>query len=151
MTAVSLFDVLSRSDASKRVADGDVNEPIERLAAQLVEASLSDWRRIRQYETEFTPVDWTDRATALEADQSIYAMHAEWAGEAEQILLRVRHLAASGHPIPQTDDLLDAMGMARARLKLMPGAIASATDRMNAGPITPAKDLRDELNSRLRA
>ncbi len=150
MTAVSLLDLLRRSEPVGGAAHGELSDSAGRLAAQLVEASLGDWCRIRQYEKDFTPVDWTDRATALEIDRSIYALHADWAAEADQILQRVRRLAESGHPVPKTDELQDALGLTRARLELTPETIAGAMDRMHPGQIIPAKDLRNELGLCLR-
>lgn len=151
MTAVSLLDILLHNGASVTEAIRAGKEPVERLAGQLVESSLDDWKRVRQYEADFTPSNWIDREMAIEIGRSIHALHVQWAGEAEQILSRVEQLMESGCRVPKADALRDAIGMTRALLKLTPEGIAGAMDQVQSGQFTPARELRNELDARLRA
>ncbi len=88
---------------------------------------------------------------AIEIARSIHALHAQWAVEAEQILSRVRQLMESGCRVPKADVLQDAIGLARARLQLTPEKIAGAMDQVQSGQFIPARELRNELDARVRA
>lgn len=147
MVAVSLFDILVRSE----MAAGNDSASAERLGQKLIEAALSDWERLKQYELEFAPVEWDDAGNALEITRSIHGLFERWAAEAEQVLTRTRKLTATGRNIPGAEMLEDAYGKVSARLKLTPEMIAQAVHQIRQGRSVPAKELRDELRSRLRA
>jgi hypothetical protein len=139
VTAISLFDNL-----------GPQEQRIGQLAAQLVESALADWNQLRQYESDFTPFDWSDAAAAMSIEQSIYALHQQWAEEAEQVVCRAKKLSGAGHDVPKTGLLEDALWLTRARLQMTPQEMARAMEQVKQGQCTPAKELRDELRARLR-
>ncbi len=109
MVAISLLDAFVREDARVR---GGASWAM-RLAANLVDDLLAHWQRVRQFQDEFSPNDWSDPA-ALTVERSIYALHEAWAADAEQVLIRLRRLAASGQPVSGVEALEDALGSARA-------------------------------------
>ncbi len=146
MTAVSLFDVLST--VGRETCAGEVTA---QLAAQLVEASLVDWQRIQQYESDFSPTKTDDLNLVLEIDRSIYAMYSQWLAEAEAVYARGNQLIACGHMVPKIDELNDALGNAHARLLATPEKLVHAIEQVKRGEAIPSKELRDELNARLRA
>jgi hypothetical protein len=147
MTAIPLFDALAREDRPAAPGGGRAAA----LAARLVEALLADWQRLRQFQEEFAPANWDDPAAAMEVETSIYRLFEAWAAEAEQVLVRLRRLAAAGHPVAGAEALEDACGQAAARLRFTPERMARAMEQVRRGEFTPAKELRDELRARLRA
>ena len=148
MTAISLFDALATSEAS-RAPSG--RGRTTRMATKLVEAMLADWQRIRQFQEEFAPGNWEDPTAATAVDTSIYAMYETWAAEADAVLIRVRQLSKTGSPIAGTEALEDAHGLAISRLKFTPENLARAMEQVRRGDFTPAEEMRNELRSRLRA
>lgn len=145
MTAIPLFDALAREDRPAAPGGGRAAA----LAARFVEALLADWQPIRQIQNEFGPADWDNPATATEVEKSIYRLFESWAADAEQVLLRLRWLAAAGRPVAGA--LEDAYGLAAARLRFTPERLATAMEQVRRGEFTPAKELKDELHARLRA
>jgi len=147
MTAVALFDALAAEEANGPRAD----ERREQLAARLVESSLSDWQRVRQYEDDFSPANFDDLERVREIDRSICAMHSQWLAEAEEVCARARQVAAGGRTVPKIDELENAIGFTQARLMATPGQFVRAIEQVKRGEVIPAKEMRDELNARLRA
>jgi hypothetical protein len=150
MTAVSLFDALS-GDGTGASPAGPSNGRMEQLAARLVESSLADWHRVRKYEADFSPTCVDDLKLVLEIDRSIHSLYLQWVAEAEEVYARGRQLIAAGHPVPQIDELDDAIGRGRARLLATPERFIRALEQVERGEAIPARELRDELDARLRA
>jgi hypothetical protein len=116
----------------------------------MVENLLAERRRILRLEAEFAPVDWDDGQTAMEIERSIYSLHEEWAAEAEQVLLRVRRLAAQGLHVKDAGAMEDAYASGLARLKFTAEKTARGIQQARRDEFTPAQELRNELRARLR-
>lgn len=145
MTAVSLLDAVTREDQPPAV-----HARAAGLADQMVENLLAERRRILRLEAEFAPVDWDDGQTAMEIERSIYSLHEEWAAEAEQVLLRVRRLAAQGLHVKDAGAMEDAYASGLARLKFTAEKTARGIQQARRDEFTPAQELRNELRARLR-
>ncbi|HSZ54179.1 MAG TPA: hypothetical protein VK797_00850 [Tepidisphaeraceae bacterium] len=146
MTAIPLFDALARRQSE---TTGKADADAIPLAERLVEASLSDLRRIDDYEQEFGLPDFRS-PSAAEIMSSVYRLYEQWAGEAEQILRRVRRLIAGGRSISSAAALEDAFGRVQARLGLTPEKIARGIEDARQGRTVPVQAIRDELRDRLR-
>ena len=143
MTAVSLFDTLA----------GPLGDPARRsaLAAKLVDSALADLDRVREYERVSAPIAG-GVPEELSVQTSIHALYAEWADEAEQVAARARSLhAAPGTLADAVGRLEDAIGRVRARLSVGPPQLIEARKQADEGQFIPARELRDELRTRLRA
>ena len=148
MTAVALFDVVAEEMTGSDA--GQTRQVLARLAGRLIDAALADLRRIEDDERQFgSPT--LESPAAVELLRSVYRLFELWAGEAEQVLTRVRRLVASGHPIPQAEALEDAYARVRARLNLTPEQIARAIEQVRRGQTVSGQELRDELRARIRA
>lgn len=148
MTAASLFDLLAREAQS---LSGDASSSrLDDLAVKLVESCLSDLKRVGEYEEQFRPLG--PDAARLEAEwtRSIHELHQRWAGEADEVLSRLRPYAAN-HFIAGLKALEDAYGRVRARLSVTPDQLAAARQQVAQGQGIPVQELRDELRARLRA
>jgi hypothetical protein len=150
MTAVSLFDVLSRRDPTDPAAAAR----LARFAERLVDAALADLQRLRDDERAFTAARADDAGDdGLEPDllRSLWQLYAQWASDAEQVLTRVRGLNSAGQSVRDADRLEDAHGSVRARLGVTPEQVLRAREQVQRGQAIPAKELRDDLRARLRA
>jgi predicted transcriptional regulator len=146
MTAVSLLDAVTRDDQPLAVHARAVE-----LAGQLVDVSLSERRRISQLEADFAPVDGGDDQAAMEIERSIYSLYQEWAAEAEQVLVRIRRLLASGFDVKDAEAMENAYASTLSRLKFTPERTARGIEQARRGQFVPAEDLRNELRSRIRS
>ena len=146
MTAVPLFDLLAREKTFTQTESS-----LAQLAQSLVDNALADWKRLKEYEERYSPGLNDDPALALKISQSIYEMFRQWAGEAEQVLARVRNLKSSGQVTTNINDLLDAHGFAMARLNFPPEKLMRAMEQVRRGELVSAEELRNELRARLRA
>ena len=79
--------------------------------------------------------------------RGIWLRYRQWLGKAEQI----NASGAQGCSREELAAIEDAMERVRARLTLDPNQIAKAKDQIRQGSTVPAKELRDELNAKLRA
>jgi len=149
MTAVTLFDVLTRDESVR--PDPDRAERIERLAKKLVDGALADWQRLLEYEQEFASLSCATPALDDERNRSMYGMYENWAEDAKEVLARVRSCAASGRAVANAGDLEDAYARVRARLGLTPEMVSHAMEQVRQGQARPLKELRDELLARIRA
>jgi hypothetical protein len=146
MTAIPLFDALVRARSSDPRDDQADAVPI---AERLIDASISDLKRIDEYEKEFGQPDLRS-SSAVEILTSVYRLYEQWAGEAEQILRRVRPLVSSGQSIASAASLEDVYGRVQARLGLTPEKIARAIEDARQNRTIPGEVIRDELRARLR-
>jgi hypothetical protein len=123
---------------------------VARLVEKLVKSSREDYARLKDYEAEFGPslADEKDDEAALQVLRSIWALYAEWARDAEQVLARVKDLKASGHLIPEADGLFDDYSFARAQLAMKPEGIIRGMQQIRRGEVIPVEVLRDELRRR---
>ena len=118
-----------------------------------IESSLQEWQRIRDHEAETCPgLDaWRDRDSALKLESANYALHQQWALEAQELLARVQDAVRLGLRLHDSERLFDALGRTQARLMFTPEKAARAMEQAVKGPFTTAKELRNELHARLRA
>jgi hypothetical protein len=149
MTAVVLFDTLSRSSSATTAQTQASLSQLARFAEELVEAALLDWERIQHYQSEFASSEWN--AQSLEIERSLHEMLRNWSTEAEEVRTRARQLVATGAEIPQLKSLEKTLGHARAELQLTPEQVARAMEDVRQGKIVPIKELRDELRARHRS
>jgi hypothetical protein len=104
-----------------------------------------------QYEQEFASLACATPALDDERNRSIYGIYQTWAPDAEQVLGRLRGLAASGQTIENLDDLDEAYARVRARLGSTPEMVSHAMEQVRRGQARPLAELRDELLARIRA
>ena len=144
MTAVPLFDALARGKKGRADEAG-----LTELAERLAQSMLEDLERIHEYEKRYGPSEYD--AAGMEVARTIHRMFEQWAADAEQVLLRMRKLAAEGLPVGQIELIEDACGRVRARLSLTPEETAHALEQVRQGRSIPVRDLRNELRARNRA
>lgn len=149
MSAVGLFDVLSREQLLSQPAGAAPDGRLTEFAASLVASALADLQRIREYEKLARDIDTTNPALELEILRLIWRLYEEWATEADNVFARASALKRSGIPVPATDQLDDAIGRTRARLSITPEQIARSREQARTGQCVPAKELRDELHARI--
>ena len=149
MTAVSLFDLLARSDASGQ----ESSTRLARFANRLVESVLLDLDRLRNDERALMAARAGDENDGLDLDvvRSLWELYAQWAQEAEEVLTRARSLRAARPAVRDVARLEDAYGSVRARLSVTPEQVMQGRQQVRQGDGVPAKELRDELRSRVRA
>jgi hypothetical protein len=149
MTAVSLFDLLARSDGS---APGASNR-LAPFADRLVEAILADLDRLRRDEQAVLAERAGDEDDGLDLElaRSLWSLYSEWARDAEQVLSRVRAVRAGGNSVRDLEQLEDTYGSVRARLSVSPERLIQSRQQIRNGSGVPAGELRDELRARIRA
>lgn len=149
MTALSLFDILARSGDP----GGNPGPRLARFADRLIESALLDLERLRADEQQVIAPRAGDHDDGLDAElaRSLRDLYSRWAHDAEQVLVRVRRMAAAGQPVRDAERLEDAYGAVRARLSVPPETLLRAREQVHQGAAIPAKELRDELRARLRA
>jgi hypothetical protein len=125
---------------------------VESLARE-VESLLNDWKLNREHEKETCPGlnEWKNRESALQIESSNYGRHQQWASRAEELLNRMRIAATHGMRLPNAAHLEDALGRTQARLLMTPEMTARAMDQVAQGKFISVKEMRDELDARLRA
>src|SRR5437868_9549194 len=131
MAAVSLFDLLARSDGSGHAA-------LNRLASfadRLVEAVLADLDRLRRDEQVVLAARATEEHDGLDLDlvRSLWELYSEWVRDAEQVLDRVRPVSANGHAVHDLERLEDAYGSVRARLTVTPEHVIRGREQVRQG------------------
>jgi hypothetical protein len=152
MTAISLFDLLARSDQSGPPADAAAAGRLARFADRMVESILGDLERLRGDEQVLLDTRGEgDDGLELDLLRSLWNLYGEWSRDADQVLSRVRQLRSLGHAVRDADRLEDAYGSVRARLSVTPEQVIQGRDSVRQGQAIPAKELRDELRTRLRA
>ena len=150
MGATAFFDALAREDSAAAPPAGrqERRRLLARFAEQLVAAQLEDLNRLSEYERQFALAPQRDAGRELEVRRSVWQLYADWADDAEGVLSRARSVTAE---TARTDALDRAIGSVRARLSVAPEQTASAIADARTGRVIPAKELRDELDARLRA
>jgi hypothetical protein len=152
MSAVTLFDLLAAHRAAGPEQLGPIARSLTQMADLLVEAALDEYRRLGEYEQRARHAETTfDANFDLEWTRAVWGLYAQWAGEAEQILSRIRLLNSSQNPISGAGQLEDALARVRARLRVSPESLSRAAEQIRRGQGVPVKELRDELRARRRA
>ena len=149
MIPLNLFDVLTTMPHGD--SPSEANLRVRSVAGQLLDASLQEWRELGDINDHVAPTPWDDRANASRIAREIYLLYDEWARSAEQVLSRIRHLPPLEADPKKVQELEDTLGLARARLKHTPEMQDRAFDQVRMNQLIPAKELRDDLNARLRA
>jgi hypothetical protein len=149
MTAVPLFDALAHPPVATPA--GTDPKLLARFAEQLVSAALADLDRLRTYEREFVSAPRNDPVQELEVRRSVWRLYSDWADVAEDVLARAKPLVSVRVSGSAVDDLDLAIGKVRARLTVSPEQTTQAILNAKQGRTRPAKELRDELRSRLRS
>ncbi|HXE52917.1 MAG TPA: hypothetical protein VN541_07885 [Tepidisphaeraceae bacterium] len=151
MTAVSLFDVLSREKPPREV-EGGCTDRLVQLAEDLMRSSLADLDRVKDYEKRYVADRSGDQETEkLDLLRSVWNLYREWAADANQVLTRAKSLHSDPRLKGSIDRLDDAIGRVEARLSLKPEQIMAGIEQARRGQIIPAGELRRELHARLRA
>jgi hypothetical protein len=118
---------------------------------ELINSLLGDLARLRASEDEQFQVEVGDFNLDLARLRSVWLTFEQWVNRAEQIRSKVCAEEASNLPHGALTALDDGIGCVRARLSVTPEQIAKANEQVRRGQWMPAKELRDEFNSRLRA
>ena len=149
MTATSLFDLLARSAASGNQRSAQ----LARFADRLVASVLTDLDRLRADEQAILSAraGEEDDGLDLEVVRSLWDLYAHWSQDAEQVIARVRPLVSDADTTRQLDRLEDAYGSVKARLSVRPEAVVQGREQVRQGAGISARELRDELRTRLRA
>jgi hypothetical protein len=150
MTAVGLLDVLARQCSTSGNLDADESRQLTRLAAELIESSLADLQRLKNYERQYVTHQVAGPEEELELRRLIWDLLRQWADDATHLLNGVKSLLHAGLTIEGLNALDDALGRVEARLTVTPQQIAAAIAQAREGQFIPAKELRDELHARLR-
>lgn len=153
MTVVSLFDVVERQDRAARNPDPHTGTGarLRHVADALVRSLLLDLERLAQDERELAPIAAGNPELELELWKSLWKRHRQWADEAEQVLDRIRRMGEERNQVADFDRLEAAYARTKARLSVTPERLASAMGQVRRGEVVSAKELRDELRTRLRA
>src|SRR6185312_968427 len=122
-------------------------ERAREVAAQLVEASLSELLQIQSLEQHVLPKDPMafDRPTAA----LLRGLYETWAYEAESLMDRIATMKARGDAVAGFDGLVDAHGRTRAMLSVSLHSIERGLKDIAEGRTLSAEEVRREL--RLRA
>jgi hypothetical protein len=150
MTAISLFDVLAREQSGAGAESAETGRLVH-FAEKLVASALSDLDHLRDYERELRLHEIDNPELELELRRSVWQLYKEWGAEAERIRERARSLVTAHASIEGLTRLNDAIGHVQARLTVTPEQIARAMEQVRQGEFIPAREMRDELNTRLRA
>lgn len=148
VTTTSLFDALAR-DARSGTARRDPAQ-LSTLAEKMIGVSLSDLDHLRGYEQDLRLGEINDSALESELRRTIWQLYKEWAIGAQDLYQRAKSLRRDGQAIAGVDRLNDEIGKIEARLTVTPEKTLKARQQAREGHIIPAKELRDELNARLR-
>ena len=116
----------------------------------MVAVSLSDLNYVRDYERNLLLPTVTDSGLELELRQAIWQLYKEWETTAEELYRRARTLLHDGFGVQGIDQLNDEIGRVQARLTVKPEQLVKARQQVGDRHVVPAKELRDELNARLR-
>lgn len=85
----------------------------------------------------------------MQLSREIYLLHENWAVSAEKVLTRAKQILAP--KAAEVEQLEDALARTRALLLHTPEKQARAFEQVRSGRGIPVKELRDDLNARLRA
>lgn len=116
----------------------------------MIAVCLSDLGHLRGYEHDVALATVNDPRLELDLRQTIWQLYKEWVVAADELYQRARSLRRPGITVQGIDSLNDEIGRIQARLTVKPEQIAKARQQVRDGHIVPAKELRDELNARLR-
>lgn len=139
MVALPLFDaVLSAGFSVERPA---------KVAAQVIEAALSDLQQIEKLDASVAPDEPShfDLRTA----SALRQMYEQWVQDAQSLLDRVEHLELQSGPVALADALRDAHGRTRARLSVSLDDMQESLRDVREGRTVPIEEVRRELRLRV--
>jgi len=141
MTAVAVYDLLAEEGAeeSRRA------QFVERLVAECI----SEVENLTEYEREVCSHAEIDPDLELRILRSFWQLFDEWKAKAEQVLARA--VSIKSVQVTGIERLDREIGFALARLKATPEETAKGIAQARQGMFIPARELRNELNARLRA
>jgi hypothetical protein len=148
VTATTLFDLLSRD--TRPPADGTEVPQLANLAEKMIAGCLSDLEHLNGYEQDLGMGSVSDAKVELELRQTIWQLYNQWAASAVEIYDRAKTLRKSGASVKGLDQLDIQIGNIQARLTIKPEQLVAARQQVREGMIVPAKELRNELNARVR-
>ena len=125
--------------------------PLVPLAEKMIAACLSDLGHLRGYEHDLALATVNSPGLELELRKTIWQLFSEWAAAAEEVHERARSLHRGGITVEGIDQLNNEIGRVQARLTVKPEQIVMARQQVRDRQIVPAKELRDELNARIRS
>jgi hypothetical protein len=123
---------------------------LEFLTEELIATALADLERLEKLEREFVPKRTTPAESELELRRLVWRLFNDWADDAEQLWNRVKALKKSSVSYNGAERLEEAIGKTKARLNVTPEQLSAAVAQARDGQFVPAKELRDELRSRVR-
>ena len=150
MSTITLFDTLAHVDLGPSVSELETLPLKALLARDLIVSSLTDLRRIHEYEAMLLRAS-VGVPLAPTLRETVWRLLSGWAEEAAQVAVRTHSLDFRDSEFPELLQLDNAIGSTRARLNVTPAQIANALDQVKQGLTIPAKELRDELRTRVRA
>jgi hypothetical protein len=139
MVALPLFDaVLSAGVSVERPA---------RVAAQVIEAALSDLQQIEKLDASVAPDDPSQ--FDLRTASALRQMYEQWARDAQLLLERVEHLQLQSGRVALADALRRAHGRTRARLSVSLEDMEESLRDLREGRTVPIEEVRRELRLRV--
>jgi hypothetical protein len=139
MAALPLFDaVLSAGVSVERPA---------RVAAQVIEAALSDLQQIEKLDASVAPDDPSQ--FDLRTASALRQMYEQWARDAQLLLERVEHLQLQSGRVALADALRRAHGRTRARLSVSLEDMEESLRDLREGRTVPIEEVRRELRLRV--
>jgi hypothetical protein len=139
MAALPLFDaVLSAGVSVERPA---------RVAAQVIEAALSDLQQIEKLDASVAPDDPSQ--FDLRTASALRQMYEQWARDAQLLLKRVEHLQLQSGRVALADALRRAHGRTRARLSVSLEDMEESLRDLREGRTVPIEEVRRELRLRV--
>jgi len=150
MIAVSFLNAIAHDDDASHADPRRVGE-VALLARRYVDSALADFERVLECERQFCSTSFTTPADHSRVNRSLYAVYQKWAGETEQVLLRIRRLVRAGYPVNNAEALEHAFGRMQARLKMTPEMVDRAMEQIRLGQGIPMQELRKQRSAQVRS
>jgi hypothetical protein len=146
MTGTHVFDRLASDGgaAAERTAD---HEALERLAGQMVAASVASGNMLRELRERMFPAG--DAAGGVAVAKTLRREFEQWVADAEQVIERADRLESVGRAVPRTRELADLIGATRAMLSIsLDDHLRSLRDTTHPATV---EELRRELQLKPRS
>jgi hypothetical protein len=122
----------------------DTLEPLSNEAvSRWITAVLAEAAALREHDENVFPA--TRDPADLRTAHQLHEAWTHWADDAERLWRRMRQLRDAGQPVPEGDDLIRAIGRARAMLKITPEEMLVRQEQMESGRIMTIEEVRREL------
>ena len=142
MTGTPVFDRISSDvEDSSRVPPAE--RVLPRLAEQMVAASLTSGRMLRELRERMFPSEAEPKAIAVA--QILRDEFEQWVRDAEAAYGRARALEGRGQQIPGIRELSDLIGMTMAMLRVSLEDYFRSLDQAELVPTVTIEELRREL------